>query len=102
MKYSHYQIEELAVGDALALDRTRLANERTFLAYIRAGVVVGVSGISILKLLPDEPMLVTLAWCMLPTSFLLGIVGLVRTVRLARSLRGLENNVAKPADSSRD
>jgi putative membrane protein len=36
--------------DALAIDRTRLANERTFLAYFRTFVVILSSGVAILKM----------------------------------------------------
>ncbi len=90
MKYQNYHSNELKLSDVLALDRTRLANERTFLAYLRAAIMLGVSAVSILKLLPDSPTLVTLAWVMLPASILLAIFGGIRSARLALSLRRLE------------
>ncbi len=93
LRYSNYEKEKLSLGDVLALDRTRLANERTFLAYLRASIMIGVSSVSIFKLLPDERLLVILAWAMLPTSLLLAIVGAVRSNRLARSLRSIESKM---------
>ena len=90
LKYRNHRKEQLALGDVLALDRTRLANERTFLAYLRAAVMIAVSSVSIFKLLPDEPILVAIAWVMLPISILLATVGTIRSMRLAGSLRQLE------------
>ena len=42
--------KELILRDWLAIDRTKLANERTFLAYFRTSIVFLASGQSILKL----------------------------------------------------
>ena len=92
LRYRNYQKEQLSLGDLLALDRTRLANERTFLAYLRAGLMLLVSAVSILKLLPNEEVLVTLAWFMLPISLLLAGVGAFRSIRLARLLKQLESS----------
>lgn len=91
LKYHNYEKEKLTLRDGLALDRTRLANERTLLAYVRAAAVIFVSSVSILKLLPNEKMLVGLSWVMLPTSVLLVSYGAVRTIRLGRSLKRLED-----------
>jgi putative membrane protein len=41
---------ELILADHLALDRTRLANERTLLAYIRTAFMLVVAGVTALKL----------------------------------------------------
>ena len=45
-------MENLSLTDKLALDRTRLANQRTFLAFIRTSIMSFASGITLLKLLP--------------------------------------------------
>ncbi|QSE95984.1 DUF202 domain-containing protein [Fulvivirga lutea] len=48
---SNYSIKEkIILRDFLALERTTLANERTFFAYIRAGIYLSLAGIAILKL----------------------------------------------------
>ena len=90
LRYQNYQQEKLALNDVLALDRTRLANERTFLAYLRAAIMMGVSSITIFKLLPDRPLLVILAQFLIPVAFVVVGVGAFRSVRLAKSLRQLE------------
>ena len=41
---------ELSKTDALAIERTRLANERTFLAYFRSAIVFLSSGFAIVKI----------------------------------------------------
>lgn len=41
---------ELSKTDALAIERTRLANERTFLAYFRTAIVFLSSGFAIIKI----------------------------------------------------
>ena len=92
MKYRTYEQQELRLGDLLALDRTRLANERTFLAYLRAAILIGVSSITIIKLFPEQPTLKIFAWVTLPLSFLLAAVGAFRSFRLGNSLRKLEQN----------
>lgn len=92
MKYRTYEQQELRLSDLLALDRTRLANERTFLAYLRAAILIAVSSITIIKLFPERPSLIVLAWVTLPLSFLLAAVGVFRSLRLGNSLRKLEEN----------
>lgn len=101
MKYRIYEQKELGLGDLLALDRTRLANERTFLAYLRAAIMIGLSSITIIKLFPEQPALLTIAWATLPFSFLLGMIGFVRSFRLGRSLRKLEQNAGREQSGDR-
>jgi len=43
-------MEELITRDYLAIERTRLANERTFLSYFRTAVVLLSSGIAMVQL----------------------------------------------------
>lgn len=43
-------MEELITRDYLAIERTRLANERTFLSYFRTAVVILSSGIAMVQL----------------------------------------------------
>ena len=99
MKYVTYEKDRLTLGDALALDRTQLANERTFLAYLRAAMMMGVSAVSLLKLFPGEAAFVAFAWTLIPASVALAILGIVRSVRLARALSGLQRNAESVAGS---
>ena len=46
--------KSLILRDHLAIDRTKLANIRTFLAYFRTALLVCASGISFIKIFPNE------------------------------------------------
>ena len=76
--------EELAIRDRLALDRTQLANERTFLAYVRTAIMVGVSGITLLKLFPRSRGAQVSGWLLLPIAVIVLGVGFLYFVRRQR------------------
>ncbi len=44
--YWQYDPEELVLRDHLAIDRTAMANERTFLAYVRTALALLVIGVT--------------------------------------------------------
>ncbi len=44
--------QSLDLRDCLALERTSLANERTFFAYARTAIMVLITGVSAFKLFP--------------------------------------------------
>jgi len=68
---------EMNRTDLLALARTKLANERTFLAYFRTFVVFLGSGMAILKIeLFDTVSIV--GYFFIAMAFLILIVGMVR------------------------
>jgi putative membrane protein len=46
--------EKLILRDYLAADRTKMANERTLLAYLRTMIGFAASGVALIKIL-DEP-----------------------------------------------
>ena len=46
--------KEIILRDHLAIDRTKLANQRTILAYIRTAIMIFASGITIIKLIPAD------------------------------------------------
>jgi putative membrane protein len=54
--YARFEREELIVRDYLAADRTALANERTFLAYVRTALGIAAAGGSLIHFLDS------LAW----------------------------------------
>ena len=70
----------------LALERTRLANERTLLAYARTTIMLVVSGVTLIKLFPEDPTFQRLGWSMLPIAFVSMGIGVYRFVRLQRRL----------------
>lgn len=70
--------------DELAASRTYLATERTFLAYVRTAIMLGVSGVTLVKLLHSQPELVVLGYALMPLAAAVAIVGLVRFIRTRR------------------
>ena len=49
--YARFKEDELILRDYLAADRTALANERTFLSYLRTGLAFGAAGVSLVHFL---------------------------------------------------
>ena len=62
--------------DHLALDRTKLANHRTFLAYTRTMIMLFASGITFLKAFPDDNVMRVLGWILIPAAVVVLIVGI--------------------------
>ena len=90
MNSPHSQKNELKLADTLARDRTTLANERTLLAYVRTALMLGISGITLVKVVPKGGLLV---WIPGAVLCLLGaftfIWGLYSYARVKRDLRRL-------------
>jgi len=76
----------VGIRDKLAIQRSRLANERTFLAYIRTAIVCFVAGITILKLIPDGVFISTTSILLLLASLFFIAVGLYTYLKIKREL----------------
>lgn len=75
MPYNVSDYEKLILRDFLAIDRTKLANTRTFLAYLRTAIMMAVSGITFLKLLPQLIALRYIGYALLPLSVAVILIG---------------------------
>lgn len=80
--------DELILRDHLALDRTRLANERTLLAYIRTAFILVVAGATALKLFVDTPAVVITAWLFIGLGVFVAVFGAWRFVVMRRRING--------------
>lgn len=80
--------EEIILRDYLAIERTRLANERTLLSYIRSSLYLILGGIAFIQLknYPDFKYLGIIA---LVFSAIFLIIGIYRFILLKRSLKKL-------------
>lgn len=81
--------QNLEMRDILAIDRTKLANERTFLSYLRTAMALVLSGLTFLKVFGQD-----LFYILLAISFIgvgLGIVafGYYRFSRKKRKVSAL-------------
>ena len=73
MSQSEFQHkEEIKLNDYLALERTRLANERTLFSYIRTALYLILGGIAFMEMRDFK----TIKW-LAPVCFVLSIVILV-------------------------
>lgn len=83
--------QEVILRDYLAIERTRLANERTLLSYIRSSLYLLLGGIAFfqLKNFPDFKYLAMLA---LIFSAIFFIIGIYRFTLLKNSLKKLYYN----------
>lgn len=82
--------KEFILRDYLALERTKLANERTLLSYLRSALYLVIGGITLLQFdrFQDIHWLVYVTFAF---SILFLAVGLIRFVHLRRRLRSFYN-----------
>ena len=78
---------QLILRDVLAIDRTRLANERTLLAWLRTALMLFVTGVTLIKLFEGVLAMEILGMLLLPTGLLAAGYGLRRYLR-TRALIG--------------
>ena len=78
--------EQIILRDHLAMERTKLANERTLLSYIRTSLYLVLGGIAFLGMKNLEE-LRNLGYFSLVLSVILLIIGLVRFYQLKRHLK---------------
>lgn len=76
--YRDYTPEQMILRDHLALDRTALASERTFLSYVRTALGLFSSGIACVKFILDSPLIYVAGMVMLVAAPIVFIYGLVR------------------------
>lgn len=83
-------IDEKLLREHLALERTKLANERTLLSYIRASIYLLISGLALLQI--KEYQGISLMWVgylSLLICVLFLLVGFSRYIALERKLNRL-------------
>jgi len=81
-------IDEELIREHLALERTKLANERTLLSYIRASLYLLIGGIALLQI-KEYPNLHWIGYAALFVCALFIVVGISRYIVLDRKLNKL-------------
>lgn len=79
--------EKIILRDHLALERTKLANERTLFSYIGTALYLLTVGLGIFEI-DVISHLTTVGWICIITGFLLLIIGVFRFLRMKRHLGG--------------
>lgn len=83
-------IDEKLIREHLALERTKLANERTLLSYIRASIYLLISGLALLQIKDYQGIsLMWVGYLSLVICILFLIVGISRYIALERKLTKL-------------
>ena len=72
------QAGRLILRDKLAIDRTRLANERTLLSWLRTALMLLVSGATLLKLFNGVLAMQIVGAVLIPIGFVTGTFGVLR------------------------
>ncbi|MEW5796671.1 MAG: DUF202 domain-containing protein [Candidatus Zixiibacteriota bacterium] len=83
--YAKVDNERMELRDYLATDRTKLANQSTFLAYIRAALTLFVAGVTFVKFF-DSPVIETIGWVFVPVGLATFVIGFLRYNRLRIAL----------------
>lgn len=77
--------EKIILRDYLALERTRLANERTLFAYIRTSLYLLTAGLGILEIESIQHLRL-LAWICISVSVILFVFGFYKYYQLKKYL----------------
>lgn len=88
--YKKVTDRNLGYRDYLALDRTRLANERTLLSYLRTGFTSLITGISFIKFFETIFFHVT-GLLLISGGFILLVIGFWKFVRMQHLIESIEN-----------
>jgi putative membrane protein len=78
--------EEIILRDYLALERTKLANERTLLSYIRSSLYLLLGGVAIIQLEGFEG-IKFIGYVSLSLTILLVLIGIYRFEKLNKQLK---------------
>lgn len=70
----------LEIRDNLAMERTKLANERTFLSYTRTAMAMILGGLTFIKFF-DDPFYIILGIMSIPLGVSIGFYGYIRFAR---------------------
>ena len=86
--YSKFSKKDLILRDHLAIDRTILANESTFLAYLRTGLALVAGGAAILKFFEFESSIYIAIFLGL-LGILTLILGYIRFTTMKNSIKNI-------------
>ena len=90
--YKNYceNANEMILRDYLALDRTKMANTRTFLSFLRTFVALFGGGFALVKLIPKENFYLYLGYLFMALSLVFLIYGTICYVQNKRKFIILE------------
>lgn len=79
--YARIDQNRMILRDYLAIDRTILSNQNTFLAYVRTALTLFVAGVTFIRFF-DQVIVETVGWIFVPLGVLTFVVGTIRYNRI--------------------
>ena len=74
--------------DHLAANRTALANERTFLAYVRTSIALAAGGFGLIKFIKDLTYNL-LGWILVGLGIIVLIIGIIRFIKIKKNIKSI-------------
>jgi putative membrane protein len=95
MENQQQNSNRLSLTDYLAIDRNKLANERTLLAYLRTTLTFLVAGVSLIQFFQYQIIVIS-GYILIPTGILIFVFGYYRYGKMRKSIiqaaeKGLRN-----------
>jgi putative membrane protein len=90
--------KDLVLREYLAIERTRLANETTLLAYIRTGLYFLVAGSSLGHLVDSEFWNIA-GMPLMVLGLIIMLLGLIRYFRFRRSIEASKKNIGNSSEA---
>lgn len=87
--YNGFDKRDIILRDWLAIDRTILANERTYLSYIRTALTLFIGGISFIKFF-DITLVKITGWIFMPVGVIVFIVGSIKYFNMKKEMKRLK------------
>jgi putative membrane protein len=84
--------KDLVLREYLALERTKLANERTLLTYIRTGLYFLVAGSTLGELI-ETAFWNAVGVPLIAIGLLIGVLGAIRYLRVSRAITNSRQNI---------
>lgn len=84
--YKEFFAKQLILRDYLAIERTILTNEATFLAYIRTSLTIIVVGVTVFKLSLGNATFQNLGVVLTVVGILIMIIGSTRTIQMRNKI----------------
>lgn len=85
--YVRFQSENLILRDVLAIDRTILANERTLLSFFRTAIMLIASGVTLVKIFPENTTLLFLGCASIIFAVALAVLGFLRYMNVRADMK---------------
>lgn len=84
-EYYNKLAEKMILRDLLAADRTRMANERTLLAYTRTALTLFIAGVSFIQFFGNV-IIVYIGWIFIPIGIIVAVTGVRKYYRIKSPL----------------